>query len=67
MGTLTIFWTGKGPTVLKGVSVEEGNKASRNFNAGEALFIHYSPVAGVTSVYGTDRINEISGLGYQPE
>ncbi len=65
MGTLTIFWKSKSPTVLKGVSKEEGDKAGRNFIAGEALFVHYNPIAGVTSVYGTDRINEIDGLGYE--
>lgn len=66
MGTLTIFWKGKSPTVLNGVTKEEGDKAGRNFTAGEALFIHYGETAGVASVYGTDRLNEIDGLGYMP-
>lgn len=66
-GQLTIWWTGKEPTVLNDVSKEEGDKASRNFTAGESLFIHYSPHAGVTSVYGTDRLNEISGLSYEEQ
>jgi hypothetical protein len=65
MGTLTIFWKGKDPTVLKGVSKGEGEKAGRNFVNGESIFVHYGHVSGVSSVYGTDRISEIDGLGYE--
>ena len=65
-GRLIIFHTNRGPLTLDYVSAEDADRVFKAFRDKTEFFIRYGS-HDPQHTYGTYYLDNISGLGYEPE